>query len=212
MKHAGGRPTKMTTEYLDALRNVLGIDIDDSIDAIIYTDEELFELVNDKLPKENRICNTTWKQWKAKGMFKSVGIEPNKNRYKNNPKIKFKNQAQYQKEYYHRVIKKDANKRIRLSFSSLMNYHIKKNGESVCDIIKDYLDYDFNILMNHLEKQFTGSMNWDNYGLWHIDHIKPASLFNYTKFTDVEFRECWSLDNLQPLWAIDNLKKGDRYV
>jgi len=26
------------------------------------------------------------------------------------------------------------------------------------------------------------------------------------------FDECWSLDNLQPLWAEENLSKGSRYL
>lgn len=25
-----------------------------------------------------------------------------------------------------------------------------------------------------------------------------------------DFKECWKLTNLQPLWAIDNLKKGNK--
>ena len=29
---------------------------------------------------------------------------------------------------------------------------------------------------NHLERQFTKGMNWDNQGKWHLDHIYPISL------------------------------------
>lgn len=63
-------------------------------------------------------------------------------------------------------------------------------------------------LMNHLESKFQKGMSWNNYGEWHIDHIIPESSFNYTSCTDKDFLICWSLDNLQPLWAKDNLQKG----
>lgn len=62
-------------------------------------------------------------------------------------------------------------------------------------------------LMEHLESQFTKGMTWDNYGEWHIDHIRPVSDFNFITHNDSEFKECWSLWNLQPLWAFDNLSK-----
>ena len=65
-------------------------------------------------------------------------------------------------------------------------------------------------LMQHLESKFLPGMTWDNYGAWHIDHIVPRTFFCYTTVTDQEFLYCWSLDNLQPLWAPDNLSKGDK--
>ena len=59
---------------------------------------------------------------------------------------------------------------------------------------------------------FNDKMTWDNYGeYWHIDHIKPQSLFNFESFEDDEFKECWALDNLQPLSAEENRKKSNKY-
>lgn len=68
-------------------------------------------------------------------------------------------------------------------------------------------------LKEHLEKQFIGEMNWENFleGKIHIDHIRPLSSFEYKSPDDKEFKECWTLENLQPLWAKDNLKKGAKY-
>lgn len=71
--------------------------------------------------------------------------------------------------------------------------------------------YSLEDLKEHLEKKFERKMTWDNYGDWHIDHIKPKSAFNFSTPDDEEFRECWALENLQPLWAKDNLSKGDKY-
>jgi len=64
-------------------------------------------------------------------------------------------------------------------------------------------------LKNHLENKFTENMSWDNYGKWHIDHIKPLSIFDLEDRT--EFRAACHYTNLQPLWAKDNMSKGDKY-
>ncbi len=67
-------------------------------------------------------------------------------------------------------------------------------------------------LREHLEKQFTTDMTWDKYksGKIHIDHKIPISAFNYTNSEDIDFKKCWALSNLQPLWARDNLSKKDK--
>jgi hypothetical protein len=61
-------------------------------------------------------------------------------------------------------------------------------------------------LKQHLEKQFKKDMTWKNYGKWHIDHIRPCASFNLSKLS--EQRKCFHYTNLQPLWAKDNLQKG----
>lgn len=63
---------------------------------------------------------------------------------------------------------------------------------------------------SHLESQFKEGMSWDNYGKWHIDHIRPCASFDLTK--EAEQRACFHYSNLQPLWAVENLSKGDKYV
>lgn len=62
-------------------------------------------------------------------------------------------------------------------------------------------------LKEHIESQFQRGMSWDNWGLygWHIDHKIPVSFFNLTDPSQQKI--CFNYKNLQPLWAIDNLKK-----
>jgi len=60
----------------------------------------------------------------------------------------------------------------------------------------------------YLESKFKIGMNRENHGKWHIDHIKPIAGFNLLEFKQQE--KCFHYTNLQPLWAIDNLKKGAR--
>jgi len=60
------------------------------------------------------------------------------------------------------------------------------------------------------ESKFTSGMSWSNMSLWHIDHIIPKSLFQYEISEDREFKQCWALANLQPLWKSENLKKHNK--
>lgn len=69
------------------------------------------------------------------------------------------------------------------------------------------LGYSANELKSHLELLFKEGMTWENYGEWHIDHIKPVSLFE--DFEDIKLVN--ALDNLQPLWANENLSKSNHY-
>ena len=74
------------------------------------------------------------------------------------------------------------------------------------------LGYSIEELMSHLEKQFTEGMTWDNYGEWHVDHKIPMASFNFETTEDREFKLCWCLHNLQPLWGSDNLSKGTKLL
>jgi hypothetical protein len=66
--------------------------------------------------------------------------------------------------------------------------------------------------MSHISPKFQKGMTWENYGKWHIDHIIPVSAFEFEKETDDQFRKCFSLNNLQPLWAHDNIVKGAKIL
>jgi hypothetical protein len=57
-----------------------------------------------------------------------------------------------------------------------------------------------------LEEKFKHDMTWENYGEWHIDHIIPLS----SATNDVEVLRLCHFTNLQPLWGVENLKKGNK--
>lgn len=80
-----------------------------------------------------------------------------------------------------------------------------KNGSAVKD-----LGCTIEQLKQHFELLFVSNMSWDNYGEWHIDHIKPLSSFDLTN--PAELKKACHYTNLQPLWAKDNLKKGKREI
>jgi hypothetical protein len=92
-------------------------------------------------------------------------------------------------------------------YQVLKENNIKKNGHYF-----EILKYTPEQLINHLEKQFSDEMTWDNYGDWHVDHKHPISLYNIKEIGDNEFMKCWSLDNLQPMWGVDNIKKSNKLL
>jgi hypothetical protein len=72
------------------------------------------------------------------------------------------------------------------------------------------LGYSVAELITNISEKFSKGLSWDNMDEWHIDHIKPKSKFKFKSFRDESFLECWSLNNLRPLLAIDNLKKSNK--
>ena len=73
----------------------------------------------------------------------------------------------------------------------------------------EYLGCDVEIFKEHIEKQFKDGMSWDNHGEWHIDHIIPLK---YNKPTIEQTIKRLHYTNTQPLWASDNISKGNRYI
>jgi hypothetical protein len=72
--------------------------------------------------------------------------------------------------------------------------------------------YTVHELRNHIEKKFKKGMDWEKFlnGEIHIDHIIPIKAFNYETTEDIDFKNCWALNNLQPMWAKDNIIKRDK--
>ena len=63
-------------------------------------------------------------------------------------------------------------------------------------------------LATFLEAEFTEGMTWDNYGMWHVDHMRPCCAFDLEDLE--EQKKCFHWTNLQPLWANANCSKGGR--
>ena len=73
---------------------------------------------------------------------------------------------------------------------------------------EEFVNFTLADLRHRLESLFVPGMSWSNIGQWHIDHIRPRASFSFNGPNDPDFKECWKLDNLQPLWARDNMVKG----
>jgi len=124
--------------------------------------------------------------------------------YKKNHKAKL-GEARRKNDRKRRQI--DSKYRLTRNIKCLIYNSLKsnKNGRHWEDLV----GYKLKDFMKRLQKQFVDGMTWGNYGKggWVIDHKIPVSAFNFTKPEHRDFKRCWALKNLQPMWAIDNLEK-----
>lgn len=78
------------------------------------------------------------------------------------------------------------------------------------DTTYNMLGYTDEDLRKHIASLFHDGMDWNNYGhtgaVWHVDHKKPISSFPLGTHVSI----INALDNLQPMWAIDNFRKHNK--
>jgi hypothetical protein len=96
------------------------------------------------------------------------------------------------------------------NFRTAIYQVLKENRVDKNQSYFDVLQYTPEQLIVHLEKQFTERITWENYGEWHVDHKQPISSFNIQEMGDSEFMKCWSLENLQPMWGEENIRKSNK--
>lgn len=185
------------------------------------------ELVDAKGPKKRcDTCNKEYRKlyWRArenKPERKKQNIERHKKFIKNNPdKIKeyskkyrtgktrdryLAKKRQSNKKYYDNNLEYKMGNLLRCRiWTTLKKQNIDKNNGTM-----ELVGCSKEELIKHLESKFQEGMSWKNWSLngWHIDHIRPISSFDLSDPAQV--KECFHFSNLQPLWAIDNLKKSD---
>lgn len=119
---------------------------------------------------------------KKRKEYNKVRMKRNKYRYKNDPLYKMKKICR-----------------------SMLNRVLKKLNLPKTSRTEKMLGYTSIDLKNHLEPLLQEGMTWENHGEWHIDHIIPISAFDVN--TPISIIN--ALSNLQPLWAIDNLRKSN---
>lgn len=96
------------------------------------------------------------------------------------------------------------------NFRETLRVYFKKRGGTKNKTAEQILGCTWNEFKEHIEKQFTDQMNWSNHGKygWHLDHIIPIS--SAKTIEDVYRLNHHS--NIQPLWWIDNIKKGNKTI
>lgn len=151
-------------------------------------------------PEKDRLCSGRWRR--------------------NNPEKARARDAQWQREnpekccvmrnkYRRKRMQQDIHYRLRCRIAVRILQALKSAAKqsSTTGLLGCSIVY----LNTWLELQFQDGMTWENHGPkgWHIDHIKPCKEFDLT--CPKQQQQCFHYTNLQPLWAKDNLVKGDKW-
>jgi|688.fasta_scaffold120469_8 hypothetical protein len=117
--------------------------------------------------------------------------------------LRIKHRLYTNKKYY-----EDIEYRLKILIRGRIWKALKRNSKQSSSL--ELLGCSINDLKIYLEKQFIDGMNWNNYGQWHIDHIKPCASFDLS--LETEQKICFHYTNLQPLWAKDNIRKSNKII
>jgi hypothetical protein len=98
--------------------------------------------------------------------------------------------------------------RLKENTRKLINYGFYNKRLSKQHKTNDILGCTYQEFKDYIEKQFLPGMNWDNRELWHLDHILPVSLGE----NEEEITALNHYTNFQPLWAEDNIRKGNKII
>lgn len=145
--------------------------------------------------------------------FKNREAELRRERYKINREEYLINQKEYKdsekfrewsRRYHKKKRQEDMEWVLRKSLRDRF-YHALTKGTKADSAVR-LIGCTIRELKNYLEEKFTEGMSWENYGKWHIDHIRPCISFDLTDHE--QQRQCFHYTNLQPLWGYENQSKG----
>lgn len=190
MKAKGGRPSSYRKEYADQARKLCLLGMADEQIAFFF-DIDIATLA-------------AW-AWEYEAFFDAI-TPPETARQEYRQKIEAHRAKRRARRKTHRASNVSA--KIESAMRSRI-WSALKRGMGRAGLVSR-LRYTIDELRAHLEHQFVPGMSWGNYGKWHVDHKKPCAKFNMAN--PEQFNECWALENLQPLWAGDNIRKGASYA
>ena len=106
--------------------------------------------------------------------------------------------------------KTDKRYRLVLKLRSMIHHALRRQNAPKSQKTYELLGCNDETFKEYIQSKFTEGMSWENRGFrtWHIDHIIPINSFDLTD--PEQQRKCFHYTNLQPLWWLDNLRKGDR--
>jgi hypothetical protein len=130
------------------------------------------------------------------------------NKAKNYVNENYDKVLKYQKKYKQNKFKEDPIFRIIICVRARVNIFLKSKNIKKNNKTFEIVGCSPEFLKEYLENQFIDGMSWENQGKWHIDHIIPLS----SAKTEEEIYNLCHYTNLQPLWAEDNMKKGNKVL
>ena len=148
-----------------------------------------------------KCCSLKKKEYRQKNLEKVRALE--KASYERNREGRIQQAISYEAKR----MKSDNNYRLLKLARDRIRKALRGNYKSSSS--KALLGCSIEKLWDHLSRQFEEGMSKENYGEWHVDHIRPCSSFDLSD--PMQQKKCFHYTNLQPLWAFDNLSKGARH-
>ncbi len=163
-------------------------------------------------PEKNREKNKRWEKNnpdKVKDKLKKFK-EKNPDYYNEYRKKWLENNPNYFNDYVKNRIEYDVIFRVIKNVRSRLGTFLKIKKYSKDYKFMEIVGCSQQDLLIHIESLFQEGMSWENYGYhgWHIDHKIPLS--SSKTIQDVLLLSHYT--NLQPMWAIDNIKKRDKIL
>jgi hypothetical protein len=187
---------KQKKEYNKINKDIISIKYKKNHDEYYQRNKEKIKEMRKKYNKENK------EEIKKK---RNIYIENNKEKISQQKKL-------YKKENKEKIKEIEKLRRINNKYlylwrsilgTSLKYLKTKKENKTI-----ELLGYSALELKIHLKKLFKDGMTWNNNGEWHVDHIRPIVSFSKDTLPSIVN----ALSNLQPLWAYENLSKGNKYI
>jgi len=143
-------------------------------------------------------------KWKRKHYLDNLAYYTEKNK-----KYKQQNKEIRNKKLSIRL-KNDAEYRLRCNLKARIISALKGKGKSARTM--ELIGCNLSQLKEHLASKFKKGMTFENHNYkgWHIDHKIPCAAFDLR--CPVQQLACFNYNNLQPLWASDNMSKGAKIL
>jgi len=175
------------------------------IDSLSSPNDFLYKKKTHKKPAhlECKLCNYAyWKKWRNNNLehYKKWEIK-----WKLDNK---ENHLAKHREWQKNKLLNDSNFKLKRNLRKRIWEALKNNIKS--DSTMKLLGCSIEEFKKYIEKKFEDGMNWDNYGVWHIDHIIACANFDLSD--PEQQRICFHYTNLQPMWGEHNIKKGARLL
>jgi hypothetical protein len=193
-------------------------DVPKAIDIVrkrIMVRDGLFRCVACKKTKHESECTRQRKltEYARSGECKKCKAKYNKKHRAKNPE-RYRARA---KLWVARRKESDPAYRMIVRYRNLTSKHAKRAGVQGCTKGRKlhYLGCTAKELADYLRNQWKRGMSWDNYGrkkdvrCWEIDHIVPVTAYDLSD--DEQRCKAFHYTNLRPMWAKDNVKKGNRH-
>jgi hypothetical protein len=159
-----------------------------------------------KQPKNKDGCKNKCKQCLCK--CEKNRYEINKLEILEKQKIYFKQNKDKKNLYVKNKTLTNPLFKLKRNINCLISSSIKNNNYIKVSRTNKILGCSNEYFKVYIENQFINGMSWENRQEWHLDHIYPVSLAK----DEEELIRLNHYTNFQPLWAKDNLQKGNKII